>query len=281
MPDPDPSPTPAPAPAPAPAPTPTPAPAPAPTPTPTPAPSWRDALPEDLRGNEDLSRMGSIEDLAKGYVETRSWAKGRVPIPSDAAGFKELGEKLRPETPAGYEFKVAEGADRSMADGFASFAHDTGLPKQWAEGAFNWYEGAVAKAAEGLTKANEDAIKAVELDMGTRGYHIHLDATGKMLEAAGLDAADFMTGLQSAVGADGKPAADKVLRGLFTLAEKYGELEKVDGFDVDLNLGTVTPEQAGAEAQRMLDADKEGKLRDENSAERKRYDTLVARAAQG
>ncbi len=89
-----PAPTPTPSPAPAPAPAPAPSPTPAPTPTETPA--WLSNAAEEYRSDPDINRYKTADDAAKGLKEMRAMARNRLPIPTDEAGFRELGEKLRP-----------------------------------------------------------------------------------------------------------------------------------------------------------------------------------------
>lgn len=220
--------------------------------------------------------MQSEADLAKGYVETRKWAKGRVPIPTDEAGFRELGEKLRPESADKYEIPLPEGDDGALAGQFKQFAYDTGLPPQWAKSVAEFHNRAQAEALSKIAQQNSEGLKAIELDLGPVGYNARLDAVNNMLQAAGIEDFDAVTALTQTVG------AEKTLRSLFTLAEKYGELEKVDTGSVELRLGITTAAQAQREIDRMFeDPATRAKLEDHGSPEYKRYEQYLARVAKG
>lgn len=45
-----------------------------------------ETLPEDLRSNETLSRYNSLEELAKGFIETKSMVGNSIRVPSEDAG---------------------------------------------------------------------------------------------------------------------------------------------------------------------------------------------------
>jgi hypothetical protein len=225
---------------------------------------------DDLRNDPDINRYGTVEDLAKGLKETRAWARGRVPIPTDEAGFKELGEKLRPESADKYEVSVPEGVDPGMAEAFKAFAFETGLPAEWAKGVAEFNNQWVADAASKLQQKNSDEMTAIELDMGVAAYNQRLEAVGNMMARAGIEGFDAVQALEQAHG------AGKAMQALFKLAESTGELAKVDPVNVEMRLGTMSPAMAKAEVDRMLANDPEGKLRDPNSAESQKYKQLTA-----
>lgn len=53
-----------------------------------------ETLPEELRGNESLSRFNSVEDLAKSFVETKSLVGQSIRIPPEEAGPEARNEFL-------------------------------------------------------------------------------------------------------------------------------------------------------------------------------------------
>lgn len=224
--------------------------------TPPSVPAWMETLPADspLRQNQDLLRMASIEDVAKGYTETRAWAKGRIAIPADEAGWTELGQKLRPESPEGYNITVPDGQDPTLAHSFRQFAYDQGIPARYADATAQFFNQQTEASLSKLASDNQQSIAALELEYGPAAYAQRIEATNKMLAAAGLDV-DVADTLAQIVGKgpDGKPVAGAgaALKALFTLAEKTGELGKVDSIDVGLRLGQVTGEQAKAEIDRL------------------------------
>lgn len=270
----------APTPAPPAAPPPPPAAPAAPPPPPPAAPErdWLKGAGEEFRADPDLTRYETLDQALKGFKDTRAMARGRVPIPTDEAGFKELGEKLRPAKAEDYgiDFGGLATGDPELAGAFSEWAHATGLPKEWAQGAANFYTQRTTNAMMQLKEQNTQGIEAVKLDLGPVAYETRVQAVNNMMQAAGIDVFDVATGLQLAVGGEeGKPSGERVMRALFSLAEKFGEVEKVDASDVQLRLGSMTAEQASAEMRRMAeDKDSAAKLRDHTSAEYKKWEEL-------
>lgn len=207
-------------------------------------------LPDEFRNDPDLTRYQTVEDLAKGMKETRAWARGRVPIPTDDAGWKEFGEKLRPESADAYKIEVPEGQSTELADSFRAYAFEQGLPPRYAEGVAAFFNRAQAEMVSKIVTGNKAELQALDLELGTHGYNVRLEAVNNMLNAAGIDSessASLMAALEQSKG------AGKTMRALFTLAEKTGELEKVDSTTVALNMGGMKPEAAQAEINRLMD----------------------------
>lgn len=281
-PAPAPTPSPAPTPAPAPAPTPTPTPAPAPTPAPTPAPSdrWQDKfLREDLRGNELLSRYDSPEKLAEAHVEVNKWAAGRIPIPKagDETAFAEFASKMRPAEAKDYDIPVPEGQSSETADAFRPIFHELGLhPTQATKLTQAWNQFA-ADSASRIAQAGKDEVTALELQYGPSGFQQRAQAVNNMLAGMGVAVEDIVPAMEQVGG-----GAGKALAALFTMAEKTGELAKVDGDTVAVRLGAMTPELAQQkldEQNSNTDPEFQRKLTDPNSPERKLRQQLVRIAA--
>src|ERR1043166_4213884 len=53
--------------------------------------SWRDSLPDDIKGNATLANVQSVQDLAKGYIHAQGLIgkKGIIP-PGDKASDEEM-----------------------------------------------------------------------------------------------------------------------------------------------------------------------------------------------
>lgn len=249
-------------------------------PAPPAAPDWMASLPDDLRSDADLVRYPSVEALAKGLKETRSWARGRIPIPqsNDESAWKELGEKLRPETIEGYEIPVPEGDGGETAAAFKDFAFDHGIPAHTAKAVAEFHNRAMEESLSKMATANKAELQGLELDFGAVGYNARLDAVNNMLASAGIEGFEAVDALANAPGV----GVGKAMRALFTLAEKTGELAKVDGASVEMRMGTLTASQAQAEINRMFDdKDTADKLKDRSSPAYAKYQNLLARAAQG
>lgn len=266
-------------------PTPTPTPAATPgatppvTPTPTPSPSvpeWLSSLSDDYRNDPDLIRYQTVEDLAKGMKETRAWARGRIPIPADDAGWQELGTKLRPESADKYNIDVPEGDSGEMAGAFKAFAFEEGIPPRWAERTATWFNRQQAEALGRIKSQNEAEVQALDLELGTHGFNVRAEAVGNMFRAMGIEDFDAVKGLESSIG------AGKTLKVLFALAEKTGELEKVDGAAVALRGGNMTAADARNEVNRLM-GDKAfmAKAREKGTPEYTKWNALNEAMARG
>lgn len=258
------------------------------------APAWMEGLPADspLRSHGDLLLVPDVPTLAKNYVDTRAFAKGRVAIPdwSNPEQTAEFGQRIRPADAAAYNIEVPEGGDTSMADAYRQFAFDTGVPAPHAEATAKFFNRVQGEALSKMAADNTGQLKALEIEHGPEGYARRIEAVQNMLTMAGVETNDVAMALQHFAGLDkdGKPGpgAGKALAALFTLAEKTGELEKVDPTDVSLRMGKLTPEAATAEKNRLLnDQSEAGKkwmaqAKIEGTPEHKRWKD-IARAMAG
>jgi hypothetical protein len=117
--------------------------------------SWRDSLPEDIRGHASLKAVQDVGALAKGYIHAQSMVGAeKIAVPSKHATDEDWTQVYRklglPESVDKYEVKAPEGAqlDEGFMKGFKEAALKSGvLPKQ-AEKLVGWYSEAASKALE-------------------------------------------------------------------------------------------------------------------------------------
>lgn len=244
----DPTPSPSPTPSPAPSPTP------APTPSPTPAPvaRWQDSLPDELKNDETLATYKTPEDAHKALLETKRWARGRVPIPKvgDADAFADFASKIRPEKPEDYTILGTDGQPSEVGEAFRPIFYELGLHQTQAERLTQAWNQHSADAMSRLHQNALDELTAVELEMGKPAYVQRVTAVNQMLRNVGVDAVDVADGLAQVIG------AGATMRALFALAERTGELAKVDGDSVTLAMGGMSAAQAQAKLD-DLNADRE------------------------
>lgn len=149
-------------------------------------PAWTAQIPEDLRGNETLTQIPTIGDLAGAFLEKEgklSELQGEleqsVRVPGDdasdddwAALFNRLG---RPESPDGYEFtrpELPEGIpyDEEAEAAFREEMHNLGLTKAQAEKLFAKHGehlgAAFKRIEEARTQAHNEAVQALTQDWG-------------------------------------------------------------------------------------------------------------------
>ncbi|MFC0683223.1 hypothetical protein [Novosphingobium clariflavum] len=263
-------------------PEPTPAAPQAPAPTPS-APEWMGSLgDEGLRANETLSRYKSVDDLARGHIETMAWARGRVPLPAadDAKAREDFIGKARPEKWENYEVAVPEGSSAERSDAFKQKAHQLGLLPWQAKELADWSNAYEGDAASRMTQGNRDELTTREINLGPAAYQRANTAIASMLNQVegldGFDADKVMQGLESAWG------AGQTWDFLRWVAAKTGELEKVDGGAVDLATGTLVGPAAQKEIDRLMgDRDFMAKAKQSGTMESKRWKDLQVAASKG
>jgi hypothetical protein len=211
---------------------------------------WQDKfLPADLRGDDILSRYKSIEDLAKGHVETTRFARGRVAVPgADATPeqFAEFAAKVRPADAAAYDISVPEGADPSYAEHMRAKFHEAGAHPLMVKTIVEANNQFFADQASRQMQAGQNEITALELEMGPSAFTQRMVAINAMLDGLGIPINDLVPTLEKTGG-----GAGATIRALMTLAEKTGELAKVDGASVAVASGRMTASQARDELTRM------------------------------
>lgn len=242
-------------------------------------PTWRDKfLSENLRGNEALANYKTIDDLATAHIETQKWARGRVAIPAadNVDAFTEFASKVRPEKAEEYKILGANGEPSEFGESFRSVFHDVGLHPIQAErltAAWNQRETDILSKQ---TQAGRDDVLAVEMDLGPQAFNMRVAATDTMLKGLGIDIADIVPALEQVSG------AGKALRALFTLAERTGELAKVDGATTQMRMGAMNASQANDEIDRMdKDPAIRAKVADKNSPEYAKRNQLMALVRKG
>ncbi len=249
MTDPTPTPTPTPAPAadgetPTPTPTPTPAPAGAGVLAPGSSPEWMQALPEDLRADATLSKYGSLEDFAKGHLETKRVASMKaVPLPGDTdESRKAFADAIRPQSIDAYDFgEVAPVLDKTLVDGFREFAFKTGLPPHMAKEAVDFVAQAQAAQIEAANQASLKDVDAFKKEYGPQ-YDAKLAKVQDMIAAFTGTALEL--GEEDLNRADIKLGSSGLVKFMFALHDRIGDLEPAGGIDAPAGFSSVAPEQA-------------------------------------
>lgn len=121
--------------------------------------SWLEAIPEEYRGDPNVTKYQSLEELVKGHVNLAKMRQqqtdGLVKVPGEDASEEEIAAFRAaigvPESAEGYELpEIPEGAevDGNLVDAFRSTAQEMGLnPKQFQK-AVEWYNQYGVKVAE-------------------------------------------------------------------------------------------------------------------------------------
>tara|TARA_R100001224_G_scaffold71084_2_gene43184 strand:+ start:526 stop:1278 length:753 start_codon:yes stop_codon:yes gene_type:complete len=238
---------------------------------------WFTALPEELQADKSLANFSSkpIAELAKGYLETKRVATSKVTLPKedDPESFDRFAAAVRPEDPASYTIDVPEGDGTDFADHMRGVFHEAGLHPLQVNKVVAANNAFVQQMKQAESEKGQAEMDALEAEMGSSEFARGKQAAVNMLDKLGIKP-DFESGLERFVG------TGNTLRTLFALAEKTGELGRVDGNDVQLALGTLIGEPAKKAAQAMLaDPETAKKVETEGTPERARYDELVRNAA--
>lgn len=153
--------------------------------------AWKEAIREDLRNNEKIKRIDSIEQLAEQYLESQKMISQSVRIPGTDASPEDVRKfytKLgTPEAKEEYKFEVPEEVkELKIADGatdiFAEAAFKANLTKEQANTVYNEY-----LKSQGMQLANQvEAIKIKEANTVAElkrawgsGYQDNLDNISK------------------------------------------------------------------------------------------------------
>ncbi|MFA5580511.1 MAG: hypothetical protein WDA25_01000 [Paracoccaceae bacterium] len=137
-------------------------------------------------------KFGGFGDLIKSARSLESkLGSDRVPLPKgadDKEGWDTLAKALgRPDTPDGYELKLAAGYDEGFVKAFREQAHALGLPPHAAQGLVEWFEGTTAAEAN----ANAEAA-AKELQGVWQGeYKANMELSRRAMEMHGLTPDDL------------------------------------------------------------------------------------------
>ncbi|MEB3213163.1 MAG: hypothetical protein VKL39_17560 [Leptolyngbyaceae bacterium] len=228
---------------------------PAATPPATPAmPPWMEGLPPELREGDaaqTLARYATPADVAKGLIETQKFARGRValPDPADPASVVSFVERARPEKPEAYSFGLKEGETSNTAEAMRGVFFEAGVQTWQADRIAAGFNDFLAAETQKAAQAGKDELTALELELTTPAYQRRKQAAINMLQAMpGFEQEKAGAALEALERGAGARAAMELL---FTLAERTGELEKVDPTDIALSGGTLTPAQARAEQDKM------------------------------
>ena len=138
------------------------------TETPTTEVSWRDSLPDDLKGNTSLEKFSDVSTLAKSYINAESMiGKDKMVVPgvnTTEDEWNDIYTKLgRPSTPNEYNLELAlqegEVVDDQLFASFKDAAHKHGLSPQQAQGILDYYNNI---STQTLNEQNNASVLAQE-----------------------------------------------------------------------------------------------------------------------
>lgn len=227
------------------------------------ASSWREALPDDLRGHAALQHFGSVADLAKEHVNQLTLLGRKELVPPKDGDPPEKVDKFyralgRPDAPEGYDLskvKVPEGTpwDAKQLEPMRPVFHKAGLTPQQATAIVEGYAGIQAQAWgewQAQQKQQSDQMVA-ELRREWGGdFDRRVEGIKRLLGDVMGDRAAALIQLQAA---DGSPVLDHPLLARF-LGELAGSFLEDGGLPTGAaggRAGTGTPAGARAEIERI------------------------------
>ena len=163
-------------------------------PVPTVAKSWKEAIPEDLRNDPNISKFTELEALAKSYINaTRMIGQDKVAVPNNNSTddqWNEVYNKLgRPESPDKYKLEVKSDVvplDDGAIKSFAENAHKLGLNNKQAQGILEFYkesmEGSVQQSRVDTETAQANTEAQLRKEWG-RAFDDNIKKAGAVAKA--------------------------------------------------------------------------------------------------
>lgn len=218
-------------------------------------PTWRDNLPDDLKGDKSLATISDIPHLARQYVEAQKYNVGALRMPGANAKPEEIDAfhaKLgRPASPEGYTINtpaLPEGIewDTKLETDFRGVAHRLGLTPTQVQGLVDFEGRRTLGAIQARTSGAEATVTALREEMGA-GFERNLEVAGRAVRWAG---GDDLVAVLNRTGAGNEPA---VIKAFVKLGLTLVEDGAISG-DVE---GILGPEDAKRQANEIM-ADPKG-----------------------
>ena len=161
---------------------------------PTVTKSWKEAIPEELRNDPNISKFTELESLAKSYVNaTRMIGQDKVAIPNNNSTedqWNEVYDKLgRPESADKYQLDVKSDVvplDESAVKSFTENAHKLGLNNKQAQGILEFYKNSMEGSAQqnqvDMETAQAQAEQELRKEWG-RAYEDNIKKAGAVAKA--------------------------------------------------------------------------------------------------
>lgn len=217
---------------------------------------WYSSLPEDLRGDSNITKYKSAEELARGHISAVSMlGRDKIPMPKSDAEYLDVYKRLgMPETKDDYKFegteydipenvysKQEQEADRVT---FRGWAHELGLTQKQAAGLYDRFMKHQVSGMQNIgRRVDIEMAKCNDVMQQTWGEATDANlivANRAMVKFFGKDVAD-------AVAASGLGRNFQFIQGMYNLGTR--SLEEL-GIDKRGN-STRTPEQLQQEVGQL------------------------------
>jgi hypothetical protein len=216
--------------------------------------NWRDALPEDLRGEESLKLVNDVNALAKSYVHAQKMmGADKIAVPSKHAtpeDWKAVFNKIGlPSELDKYDVKLNENTalDEDFLNSFKEKAFNSNVLPHQAQEMMDWYNEKAAESVANQQKsyesAQEESIGSLRAEFG-EAYDSKIQmANSTLIEIGGEELANKIIASNAANDPD-------VIRLLVKIGDAYGD----DSLRGDAKEGQtgMSPADAETEIQRLM-----------------------------
>lgn len=136
--------------------------------------AWYDSFSEEVKGNQNVTKFTSAEELAKSYINAqRLIGAEKIPMPTTDEDWSNTYARLgRPDDPSGYEINAPEGMEvnEQFQQQFAELAHQIGLSQKQAaalaEFDFNRHSTSMEEFTQNQEAATNSAIESLQKEWG-------------------------------------------------------------------------------------------------------------------
>lgn len=222
--------------------------------------SWRDSLPEDIRGDATLAKYENVDALASAHVNLQShMGRDKIAKPVTDDDWSKVYDFMgRPESDDKYELKLPDGLPEPIAQafgetemaGFKTFAHSIGLSQDQASKLVEWQAGNMQTQFTGLDTAADDARKSADDTLRAewgKGYDQQTKNAGTAFLKYG---GDDLAAIMDSTGLGNHPAVIKAFANIAKSTMSDKDLIGGEGTGGE-NLG-LTPEEARDQASELM-----------------------------
>jgi hypothetical protein len=161
--------------------------------------TWKNVLPEEIRGEPSLADFKDFGSMAKSFVATKKLVgSDTVKIPGETATDEEkqafFAKVGRPEKPEGYELKAPEKMpdgmvyDEQLASKVAARAHKEGISKSQLAAIYDEFLGYQTELVAATNKSVQDAYEAASTELKKEygdKFDAYVESANKAMVAAG------------------------------------------------------------------------------------------------
>lgn len=217
--------------------------------------NWYDSLPEEMRGDQNITKFDSVEAMGKSWLNAqRLIGADKIPMPQTDEDWGGVYDRLgRPEDATGYKIEAPEGVEvnAEMQGNFLSKAHELGLNQKQVEGLAAWQFEQGSAAQEQTSQQSEQAFKeamsGLKSEWGNafeQNANIAVKAAGEFLSDS--DKAFLDSAVVDGVGLGDHPAFLKLFN---NIGKQMMEGTKLEGIGSEM---TKTPQEIEDERNSLM-----------------------------